>query len=153
MGKSRITAGNRRKSSVDLSPKVQLQRTTGALGLSAAVEGAHSSRSSGQKQTAPDHSASKTKGGWEFTSSCLHLQGYLTKVNPLDPVIVDISPAPGSYSEVTQHYQGVHSRQHNSKSTQACPAPIFSNCSHPCRRQKQTSPPSAFPSPLSTQDG
>lgn len=121
-------------------------RSPGAL--AAAVEGAHSSRSSGEKQTDPDHTAGKTKGAYEFTSSCVHLQGYLTKVNPLDPVIVDISSATRSHSEVTQQHQGAHLRQHNCKSTQAFPAPIFfSICSHPCRRQKQTSPPGAFPTP------
>lgn len=36
-------------------------RSPGAL--TAAVEGAHSSRSSGEKQTDPDHAAGKTKGG------------------------------------------------------------------------------------------
>lgn len=154
MGKSRITAGNRRKNSVDLSlgifQRCNCRGSQSPGALAAAVEGAHSSRSSGEKQTDPDHAAGKTKGGWEFTSSFVHLQGYLTKVNPLDPVIVDILSA----TEVTQQYQGVHSRQHNCKSTQAFPAPVFfSICSHPCRRQKQTSPPSAFPSPLTTQDG
>lgn len=127
-------------------------RSPGAL--AAAVEGAHSSRSSGEKQTDPDHTAGKTKGVCEFTSSCMHLQGYLTKVNLLDPVIVDILSATGSHSEVTEQYQGVHSRQHYCKSTQAFPTPIFfSIWSHPCRRQNQTSPPGAFPTPLTTQDG
>lgn len=158
MGKSRMTAGNRRKSSVDPSLGIfrcataEDHRSPGAL--TAAVEGAHSSRSSGEKQTDPDHAAGKTKGGWEFTSSCMHMQGYLTKVKPIDPVTVDISSATGSYSEVTQQYQGVHWRQPDCKSTQAFPAPgFFSICSHPCRRKKQTSPASAFPSPLTTQHG
>lgn len=129
-----------------------MQRITGALGLSQLLWREHILHAPLEKNK--QIPAGKTKGGWEFTSSCLHLQGYLTKVNSLDPVIADISSATGRYSEVTQQDQGVHSRQHNCKSTQAFPAPIFfSICSHPCRRQKQTSPASAFPSPLTTQDG
>lgn len=132
---------------------MQLQRITGGLGLSQLLLREHILHDLLEKNKQILTAAGKTKGGWDFTSSCMHLQGYLTKVKPLDPGIVNISSPTGSFSEVTQPYQGVHSRQHNSKSNHSFPAPVFfSTCSHSCRRQKQTFPPSAFPSPLTTQD-
>lgn len=63
----------------------------------------------------------------EFTSFCMHLQGYFTKVKPVDFIVVEISTAIPNYSEVTQQYQSIymHLRLHNWKSTEALLVPIF----------------------------
>lgn len=101
--------------------------TQGPGAFAAAIEEAHSSRSSGEKQRDSDYAVGKTKGVCEFTSFCMHLQGYFTKVKPADFTIVEISTAIENYSEVTQQYQSVysHSRLHNWKSTGALLVSIF----------------------------
>lgn len=95
--------------------------------FAAAIEEAHSSCSSGEKQTDSDYAVGKTKGACEFTSFCMHLQGYFTKVKPVDFIFLETSTAIRNYSEVTQQYQSVykHSRLHNWKSTGALLVPIF----------------------------
>lgn len=105
------------KSSVDLSPwffrgataeelcLLTLLFTRGPGAFAAAIEEAHSSRSSGEKQRDSDYAVGKTKGVCEFTSFCMHLQGYFTKVKPADFTIVEISTAIENYSEITQQYQ------------------------------------------------